>query len=311
MARSTIVRAGLQQILDLEQVELYVFRGRTRETTETRVFGGEVAGQALIAAARTVGPDRTVHSLHAYFLRPGDPGRPILYPVDPARDGRSFTTRRVVGIQHGEPIFVLSASFQVTEPGLTHQVPVLTEPDPDTLPTAEEALRDTDEVTAAWLQQLGRTFPVELKFPTGLPRLATVRGESRPPRQAVWMRSTEPLPEDPALHACAATYFSDLMLLTTALLPHRLLLGDANLQIASLDHAVWFHAPFRADDWLCYEQEGPWAGGGRALCRGSLFDRRGTLVATVMQEGLIRVAGPSAQRERARPGRPAAEREAQ
>jgi acyl-CoA thioesterase-2 len=289
MAPSALVRAGLQEILDLEQVELYVFRGRTRPVTETRVFGGEVAGQALIAAARTVTPDRTVHSLHAYFLRPGDPLRPILYQVDPARDGRSFTTRRVVGVQGGEPIFVLSASFQVAEDGLTHQLPTLDAADPDTLPTAAEALRDTDEVTAAWLEQLGRTFPVELRFPDGLPRLATARGEARPPRQTVWMRSTEPLPDDPALHACAATYFSDLMLLPTALLPHRLLLGDATLQIASLDHAVWFHAPFRADDWLCYEQEGPWAGGGRALCRGSLFDRAGALVATVMQEGLIRV----------------------
>ena len=283
------MRAGLQEILDLEQVELYVFRGRTREGSETRVFGGEVAGQALIAAARTVGPDRTVHSLHAYFLRPGDPGRPILYQVDPARDGRSFTTRRVVGIQQGEPIFVLSASFQVTEDGLSHQVPELRAADPDGLPEAAEALKDTDELTQAWLTQLGRTFPVELRFPDGLPRLAVAQGEARPPRQTVWLRSADPLPDDPALHACAATYFSDLMLLTTALLPHRMLLGDPRLQIASLDHAVWFHAPFRADDWLCYEQEGFWAGGGRALCRGSLFDRHGTLVGTVMQEGLIRV----------------------
>jgi acyl-CoA thioesterase-2 len=283
------MRAGLQEILDLEQVELYVFRGRTREGSETRVFGGEVAGQALIAAARTVAPDRTVHSLHAYFLRPGDPGRPILYQVDPARDGRSFTTRRVVGVQQGEPIFVLSASFQVAEDGLSHQVPQLRAADPDGLPAAAEALKDTDELTQAWLTQLGRTFPVELRFPDGLPRLAVAQGEARPPRQTVWLRSADPLPDDPALHACAATYFSDLMLLTTALLPHRMLLGDPRLQIASLDHAVWFHAPFRADDWLCYEQEGFWAGGGRALCRGSLFDRGGTLVGTVMQEGLIRV----------------------
>jgi len=284
------VPAGLPQILDLEQVELLHFRGRSRPVAETRVFGGEVAAQALTAAARTVtDPDRTVHSLHAYFLRPGDPGRPILYQVDPIRDGRSFTTRRVVGIQRGEPIFTLSASFQVHEAGLAHQVPALAEPDPDALPTATDAVRDADEVTAAWLKGVHRTFPLELRFPDGLPRVATARGEARPPRQVVWMRSTEPLRDDPALHACAATYFSDLLLLPTALLPHRVLLGDPRLQIASLDHAVWFHAPFRADDWLCYEQEGPWAGGGRALCRGSLFDRHGTLVATVMQEGLIRV----------------------
>ncbi len=284
----TPVPAGLQQILDLERIEEFVFRGRSRSVTETRVFGGEVAGQALIAAARTVGPDRTVHSLHAYFLRPGDPGRPILYQVDPARDGRSFTTRRVVGIQHGETIFVLSASFQVREPGVHHQVPVLDAADPDRLPTAAEALRDGDALSIQWYEEVSSRFPIELRFPEELPRLATARGESRPPRQVIWMRSTEPLPDDPALHACAATYFSDLMLLTTALLPHRLLLGDPRLQMASLDHAVWFHAPFRADDWLCYQQEGTWAGNARALCRGSLFDRRGTLVATVMQEGLIR-----------------------
>jgi acyl-CoA thioesterase II len=165
------VPAGLEQILDLERIEDFVFRGRSRPVAETREFGGEVAGQALIAAARTVAPERTVHSLHAYFLRPGDPGRPIGYQVDPIRDGRSFTTRRVVGVQHGEPIFTLSASFQVTEPGVHHQVPELSVP-------------------------------------------------------------------DPALHACAATYVSDLMLLAAALLPHRLMFGNPRLQMASLDHAV-------------------------------------------------------------------------
>ena len=289
MAPSPLVRAGLQQILDLEQLDRYLFRGRTRPGAETRVFGGEVAGQALIAAARTVTEDRTVHSLHAYFLRPGDPGRPIVYQVDPARDGRSFTTRRVVGVQHGEPIFVLSASFQVHEPGLSHQLAVLDAADPDGLPDPAQALAGADDRTRQWLAQLARTFPVELRFPDGPPRAVEAAGEARPPRQVVWMRSADPLPADPALHACAATYFSDLMLLPTSLLPHGLMLGDPRLQIASLDHAVWFHAPFRADEWLCYEQEGSWAGGGRALCRGSLFDRSGTLVATVMQEGLIRV----------------------
>lgn len=281
--------AGLVQILDLEQIELLHFRGRTRPVAETRVFGGEVAAQALTAATRTVtDPTRTVHSMHAYFVRPGDPGRPILYQVDPVRDGRSFTTRRVTGVQSGKPIFVLSASFQVPEDGLTHQVPRLDEPDPDGLPTAAEAA-GSDPVTAGWLAALDRTFPIELRFPEGLPRMATARGEAAHPRQVVWMRTTGPLGDDPAMHACAATYASDLLLLSTALLPHRLLLNDPRLQIASLDHAVWFHAPFRADDWLCYEQESPWAGGGRSLCRGQFFDRAGTLVASVMQEGLIRV----------------------
>jgi acyl-CoA thioesterase-2 len=271
------VRAGLQQILDLEQIEDLVFRGRSREgVTETRVFGGEVAGQALVAAARTVDPGRTVHSLHAYFLRPGDPTRPILYQVDPIRDGKSFTTRRVLGIQHGEAIFTLSASFQVHEDGLQHQVPVLDAAPPEDLPAA-----DTVPGREDWFAR----FPIELRFPDGAPG----PGGSPEPRQLTWMRSPERLPDDPALHACAATYFSDLLLLSTALRPHQRVLGDPRLQMASLDHAVWFHAPFRADDWLCYQQEGPWAGGGRALCQGRLFDRAGVLVATVMQEGLIRV----------------------
>jgi acyl-CoA thioesterase-2 len=283
----TPVPAGLQQILDLEQIEDLVFRGRSRPVVETRVFGGEVAGQALVAAARTVDPERKVHSLHAYFLRPGDPGRPILYQVDPIRDGRSFTTRRVVGIQHGEAIFTLSASFQVHEPGLHHQVPVLDATDPDDLPPLDETLGDSGRVLA-YFAEFTRRFPIELRFPAEPAMLASARGETPPPRQAIWMRSAGPLPDDPVLHACAATYSSDLMLLSTALLPHRLVFGDPRLQMASLDHAVWFHAPFRADDWICYQQEGTWAGGARALCRGSLFDRAGTLVATVMQEGLVR-----------------------
>jgi acyl-CoA thioesterase II len=272
------VRADLQQILDLEQIEDLVFRGRSREgVTETRVFGGEVAGQALVAAARTVEPARTVHSLHAYFLRPGDPARPILYQVDPIRDGRSFTTRRVVGIQHGEAIFTLSASFQVHEDGLHHQLPVLDAPDPDELPEAATTVPGQEN----WYAR----FPIELRFPDGPPGVST----DATPRQLTWMRSPERLPDDPALHACAATYFSDLLLLSTALRPHQRVLGDPRLQMASLDHAVWFHAPFRADNWLGYQQEGTWAGGARALCRGYLFDRHGTLVATVMQEGLIRL----------------------
>jgi acyl-CoA thioesterase II len=282
------VPAGLQEILDLEQIEDFVFRGRSRKVTETRVFGGEVAGQALVAAARTVAPDRTVHSLHAYFLRPGDPGRPIVYQVDPTRDGRSFTTRRVAGVQHGETIFTLSASFHRAEPGLHHQVPRLAAADPDDLPPVAETLGESGRALA-YFAEFSKRFPIELRFPEEPPALATSRGETPPPRQTIWMRAAAPLPDDPVLHACAATYSSDLMLLSTALLPHRLLFGDPRLQMASLDHAVWFHAPFRADEWLCYEQEGPWAGGGRALCQGRLFDRAGVLVATVMQEGLIRV----------------------
>jgi acyl-CoA thioesterase-2 len=279
----------LLQILELEEIEVRVFRGRTRPTDTTRVFGGEVAGQALVAAGRTVPDDRRVHSLHAYFLRPGDPKTPILYEVEALRDGRSFTTRRVVAIQDGEPIFNLSASFHVAEQGVAHQLPQLSAPDPDALVTAEEALDDADEQTLAWFSRLRERFPVEVRFPEELPRLATARGEVRPPRQRVWLRAAEALPDDPLLHVCAATYVSDLFLLPSALAPHSVVLDDDGVQLASLDHAVWFHGPFRADDWLLYDQEGTWAGGARALCQGRLFDRKGRLVATVMQEGLLRL----------------------
>jgi acyl-CoA thioesterase-2 len=280
---------SLQEILDLEQIEQLVFRGRSRPTTVTRVFGGEVAGQALVAAGRTVSADRRVHSLHSYFLRPGDPGSPILYTVDAIRDGRSFTTRRVVAVQHGEPVFHLSASFQVQEEGLQHQVPELRAADPESLPTMEESLAGADSRSRDWFDRIRTNFPLELRLPQALPRFATVRGEARPPAQQVWLRSAQALPDDPLVHACAATYASDLFLLATALPPHGVVIDDPAVQMASLDHAVWFHAPFRADEWLFYDQEGTWAGGARALCRGSLFDRSGTLVASVVQEGLVRL----------------------
>jgi acyl-CoA thioesterase-2 len=287
------VTSGLQEILDLEQIEKHVFRGRSRSSAATRVFGGEVAGQALVAAGRTVPAERRVHSLHSYFLRPGDPGNPIVYMVDAIRDGGSFTTRRVVAVQHGEPIFHLSASFQAPAEGFAHQLPRLTAALPETLPTAAESLAAADERSRTWFARITEAFPIELRFPEEMPRIATVRGELRPPRQKVWMRSAHPLADDPLLHVCAATYASDLFLLATALPPHGVVVDDPGVMVASLDHAVWFHAPFRADDWLFYDQEGTWAGNSRALCRGSFFDRHGTLVASVVQEGLVR-ATPSA-----------------
>jgi acyl-CoA thioesterase-2 len=279
----------LEQILDLEEIDTRVFRGRSRKTDVARIFGGEVAGQALVAAGRTVPQDRRVHSLHAYFLRPGDPGAPILYQVDTIRDGRSFTTRRVVGTQRGEAVFHLSASFHIAEKGVSHQVPQLVAPAPEELPSAEESLANADERTLAWFARIRDRLPLDWRFPEELPRLASVRGELRPPRQRVWVRSAQPLSDDPLVHVCGATYASDMFLLSSALPPHGVVIDDPGSQVASLDHAVWFHAPFRADDWLLYEQEGTWAGGARALCRGSLFDRHGTLVASVVQEGLIRL----------------------
>jgi acyl-CoA thioesterase-2 len=283
------VTPGLQDILDLEQIAVDVFRGRSRPTAATRTFGGEVASQALVAAGRTAPADRPVHSLHAYFLRPGDPGEPILYTVDAIRDGRTFTTRRVVAVQRGEPIFHLSASFAVVEEGFAHQRPQLDAPDPDDLPTAAQTLEHADERSRTWLTRISEAFPLELRFPDELPRFATVRGERRDPHQRLWLRSAQPLDDEPLIHACAATYASDLLLLSSALPPHGVVIDDPGVLLASLDHAVWFHAPFRADEWLLYDQEGTWAGGSRALCRGRFFDRHGTLVASVVQEGLVRV----------------------
>ncbi len=279
---------SLEQILDLEKIEVWTYRGRSWHPEPPRVFGGQVAGQALVAAGRTVPADRRVHSLHAYFLRPGDSSAPLLYTVDPVRDGRSFSTRRVLAIQHGEVVFSLSASFQVPEESVAHQLPVLAAPGPEQSAEAESVIAVADKDTRAWYAAFRQLFPVEIRFPEELARVATLRGEKGPPRQRVWVRSGHPLSDDPLLHVCAVTYVSDLFLLSSALPPHGVVIGDPSVSVASIDHAVWFHAPFRADEWLFYEQESSWAGSGRALCRGLLFDRAGFLVASVMQEGLIR-----------------------
>jgi acyl-CoA thioesterase-2 len=294
---------SLEQLLDLEKIEVWTYRGFSFHPGSTRAFGGLVAGQALVAAGRTGPDDRRVHSLHAYFLRPGDTGAPILYTVEPVRDGGSFTTRRVLAVQHGEVIFSLAASCQVPEDGPAYQFPRLDAPGPD-----EEAgvgpmnggapatAADPDPETAqAWRDDFLSRFPVEVRFPEGPARLAAMRGEKGPPRQRFWVRSRQPLPDDPLVHVCAVTYVSDLFLISSAMPPHGLAAGTHSVTAASLDHAVWFHAPFRFDDWLFYDQSSSWAAGARALCRGLLFDRSGTLVASVMQEGMIRV------RDRARP----------
>ncbi|MCW2884064.1 MAG: acyl-CoA thioesterase [Streptosporangiaceae bacterium] len=281
-------RSRVSDILDLERLGAGLFRGRSGWGSSTRVFGGEVAGQALMAAGRTVPDQRRVHSLHAYFLRPGDSSEPIDYQVDPIRDGGSFTTRRTVALQRGEPIFHLSASFHMEEDGYDHQVPHLDAPPPEDLPPAEVTIAEADEATRAWFAAGLGNFPFDLRFAEELPRIATMRGEAGAPAHRFWFRSAERLPDTPLLHDCALTYASDILLLASALPPHRTVIGSPGLQFASLDHAVWTHARFRADDWLFYQQEGAWAGGARALCRGSLFDRSGRLVASVMQEGLIR-----------------------
>jgi acyl-CoA thioesterase-2 len=279
---------GLEQILELEQLDDRLFRGLSHDPRTTRVFGGQVAAQALVAAGRTVPGDRAVHSLHSYFLRPGDPSIPLIYEVDPIRDGRSFTTRRVVAIQHGEAVFQLSASFTVPASGFEHQVPESNAPDPDTLPTGDVWVKNADPKTQTWYAEMRQRFPLDIRFVGEAAHQFNNPGATAAPHRQIWVRSSSPLPDDPLIHVCAATYFSDLFLLASALLPHGFVMGDERLLAASLDHAVWFHQPFRADDWLLYVQEGSWAGVGRALCRGLLFGRDGRLVASVMQEGLLR-----------------------
>jgi acyl-CoA thioesterase-2 len=279
----------LIDILNLEELEVNIFRGRSPGENRQRVFGGQVAGQALVAAGRTV-ERGSVHSLHAYFLRPGDPTKPILYEVDRIRDGRTFTTRRVVAIQHGKAIFNLAASFQPDEVGPEHQIPMPEAPDPDTLPPVEEHLaRLKDSVPREVYEWMTRERPITVRpVVAGNP----FRPTKRLPRQLVWIRAKRRLPDDPLLHQCVVVYASDMTLLDTATLPHAIAWNDPGYVMASLDHAMWFHRPFRADEWLLYVQESPAAHGARGFTMGHLFTRDGKLVASVAQEGLIRpVAG--------------------
>ena len=276
----------LVDLLDLEQIEVNIFRGNSPDENRQRVFGGQVAGQALVAAGRTVPEERHVHSLHAYFLRPGDPTVPIVYEVDRIRDGRSFTTRRVVAVQHGKAIFNLSASFQISEPGIVHQGEMPPAPDPESLPTMLERLQAAGvSEDAFW----SRPRPIDVRHvetPAWLDPSLPVRAQ-----QMVWMRADGSLGDDPLKHVCVVTYASDMTLLDSLLMAHGLSWrSDRILSVASLDHAMWFHRPFRADDWLLYVQESPTSGGARGLARGSLWTRDGQHAVSVVQEGLLRVA---------------------
>ncbi|MEU9296199.1 acyl-CoA thioesterase II [Streptomyces sp. NPDC048266] len=278
---------ALLDLLDLERIERDIFRGESRSALVPRVFGGQVAAQALVAAGRTVPDDRLAHSLHAYFLRPGDPGAPIVYTVDRIRDGRSFTTRRVVAVQHGHPIFHLSASFQAYEEGLDHQAGMPAAPDPESLPTAAEMLpRHLPEEIASRLVEARAA--VDLRY-ADTPPWGSV-GERREPRSQVWFRTNGKLADDHLLHVCLATYVSDMTLLDSVLLAHGRggwALGD--VVGASLDHAMWFHRPFRADEWLLYDQESPSASAGRGLGQARIWTRDGKLAISVIQEGVVRV----------------------
>ncbi|WP_255949711.1 acyl-CoA thioesterase [Streptomyces odontomachi] len=281
----------LLDLLDLERIEQDIFRGQSRSAVVPRVFGGQVAAQALVAAGRTVPEGRDVHSLHAYFLRMGDPGAPIVYTVDRIRDGRSFTTRRVVAVQHGQPIFHLSASFQTFEEGLEHQAAMPEAPDPESLPTAEEMLpRYADRFLAPAVVEaiLDARAGVDLRY-VERPPFATV-GQPREPRSQVWFRTDGKLADDRLLHMCLATYVSDMTLLDSILLAHgRGGWTTGDIVGASLDHAMWFHRPFRADEWLLYDQESPSSSGGRGLGQARIYTQDGRLAISVIQEGLLRV----------------------
>lgn len=280
----------IQSILELEQLEHNLFRGRSPETSWQRVFGGQVIAQALVAAYRTV-ENRTCHSLHAYFIRPGDPTVPILYEVDRARDGKSFTTRRVTAVQHGEQIFNLAASFQVPEQGYTHQSPMpQTKPPSELLSEDELRAMAKDHVPKELQKQFARPRPIELKPVDPRQMISPAKTD---PKKQVWLRARGKV--DPAnipLQQCLLAYASDMGILDTATKPHGVNWFTGGVQMASLDHAMWFHEPFDISDWLLYTMDSPSASGARGFNRGELYTEAGKLVASVTQEGLMRPRDP-------------------
>jgi len=280
---------GLVALLDLERIEQDIFRGSSTRSRWQRVFGGQVAGQALVAAGRTVADDRRVHSLHSYFIRPGDPSTPIVYEVDRVRDGRSFSTRRVIGVQNGETIFSLSASFQLEQDGIDHQSPMPDAPAPESLPAPVNRFGDSPEAIE---QHRIMPKPIDLRWVDE----PTWRQHAKGPREGlsrVWMRADGKLPEDPLLHVCVLTFASDMTLLDSVMARHGLAAGLDDVSMASLDHAMWFERPFRADEWLLYSTFSPSASGGRGLASGRFYTEGGVQVASVVQEGMIRVRSRS------------------
>jgi acyl-CoA thioesterase-2 len=277
---------GLLTLLDLERLEDNLFRGNSPREGWQRVYGGQVLGQALVAAVRTISEPRPVHSLHAYFLLAGDPTIPIIYEVERTRDGGSFSTRRIKAIQHGRTMFAMSASFHKHEDGYEHQAQMPDVPPPDQLPSAATLMtKMLDKLPQNMRTYWQREQPFDMR-PVDISRYLT--REKTAPAQHVWIKANGTLPDEPSLHQCMLAYASDFTLLDTALIAHGKLLFDSDIQLASLDHALWYHRPFRADEWLLYTQDSPNANGARGLCRGSVFSQDGRLIATVAQEGLIR-----------------------
>ena len=281
----------LLSTLDLEPIEVNLFRGISPKVGWQRVFGGQVIGQALVAAQRTVEAQRKVHSLHGYFMRPGDPENPIIYEVDRIRDGGSFTTRRVVAIQHGHAIFSMSASFQIEESGLEHAIDMPDVPRPEQLASEKElAEQFIDHAPENVRKYWQRERPIELR-PTDLTHY--ISRKKLPPRQHVWFRATGPLPDNPAIQAAVLAYASDMTLLDTSLYAHGRAVFDPALQVASLDHAMRFHRPINMEKWHLYTQDSPNSSGARGFTRGSIYSEDGELVASAAQEGLIRLRDPA------------------
>ena len=277
----------LVKLLALERIEENLYRGQSQDLGWGTVFGGQVLGQALSAAVHTTPVERHVHSLHAYFLRPGNVSMPIVYDVDRIRDGSSFTTRRVVAIQAGRPIFNLSASFQLDEPGLEHQDDMPEAPPPESCPTEQERYaKFAHRLPSPMRERAVAERPFELR--TTDPDDDPFAPSPRPPRRMIWVKATARLPDDPALHRYLLAYVSDFSFVTTSLIPHGITWITPGFQLASIDHVMWFHRPFRVDDWLLHVVESPSASGSRGMVRGRVFSRDGKLVASTAQEGLVR-----------------------
>ncbi len=286
----TRVLDELVALLSLEKIEETIFRGASQDLGFGAVFGGQVIGQALSAAEQTVAPERSVHSFHCYFLRPGDARRPVVYDVDLVRDGRSITTRRVKAVQRGRPILFMAASFHIHEDGLTHQDPMPDVPPPEALePESEFARRHRDLIPEAMRETFTRDAAIEIR---PVERMDPVHPRPMLPRRLVWLRAAGELADDPRVHRYLLAYASDFNFLVTALQPHGRVFWDGGLKLASIDHAMWFHRPFRCDDWLLYAVDSPSAAASRALVRGQIFTRDGRLVASTAQEGLVRERPP-------------------
>jgi acyl-CoA thioesterase II len=279
----------LRELLDLETIDLNLFRGTQPDTVLQRVFGGQVAAQALVAGARTVEREREVHSLHSYFLRPGDTTVPIVYDVERIRDGGSFSTRRIVARQHGRAIYFMTASFQVPEDGFDHQDVMPEVPRPDECVELAQLFRRRDPDNADHWEREWAALGLRFVGDSGQSRI--LPADEHPSQARLWIRINGALGEDPLLHRAAFTYASDMTLLNSTLVPHGVDVGHPKMQSASLDHTIWFHRPFRADEWLLYDQVSPSASGARGLGIGRLFSEDGRLVASVAQEGLIRYRG--------------------